>query len=300
MDGDAGPWGRALPARLPSEALGLLPSWLSEQALVSAVPPRRPRAEELPEVQALLGDGWEPLEDAPLFANLPAVWPLAHRCRVPPGRLWLLRSPWPTIGPQVVLQLMGRRARELGVDVDAERFTAAAPGLLALPEHEVWPGGRLIRTTRRASGSPGGGWGAPPPGWSRPGCHPRTSTCSPRRSRTAPTCLWTRRWTGATRLAAGGRTPSRGSSPGAGAGSPRTRLAWRRPNAARVWRSVGLTQADVVGGPPSGGGPFLPPDVSVGWIGSISDRSTFHFGVTDPPGTRGRLATDPPHRRPPR
>jgi hypothetical protein len=30
-----------------------------------------PRADELPEVQALIHDGWQPLDDAPLYSLLP-------------------------------------------------------------------------------------------------------------------------------------------------------------------------------------------------------------------------------------
>lgn len=42
-----------------------------------------PKAQELPEVQALAGDGWRPLHDAPLYSLLPAAWPFAHRRWVP-------------------------------------------------------------------------------------------------------------------------------------------------------------------------------------------------------------------------
>ena len=42
-----------------------------------------PRAEELPEVQALAAEGWRPLHDAPLYRLLPAAWPPGHRTWVP-------------------------------------------------------------------------------------------------------------------------------------------------------------------------------------------------------------------------
>ena len=96
---------------------------------------RFPHPRELPEVAALERQGWYAFDDAPYHLCLPAVWPRAHRwvrdrlpkvsfgndtvepwstadvarmaahygevareCGLPPpppGRLWLVRSPWP-------------------------------------------------------------------------------------------------------------------------------------------------------------------------------------------------------------
>ena len=42
-----------------------------------------PAATELPEVQALVVDGWYPLDGSPLHGLLPTVWPREHRCWLP-------------------------------------------------------------------------------------------------------------------------------------------------------------------------------------------------------------------------
>lgn len=110
-----------------------------------------PRADELPEVEALADEGWQPLHEAPLYCLLPAAWPAAHRAWVPdrrprvsclrttdnyfgwitplpeelreddtaatearaaglppppPGRLWLVRSPWPRLPVSAVYELI--------------------------------------------------------------------------------------------------------------------------------------------------------------------------------------------------
>jgi hypothetical protein len=144
-----------------------------------------PSAEELPEVQALVLDGWSPLGEDPMTRLLPAVWPPQHRCWVPdrlprlsmsasppdpqeigtvwspmvtgevaedmvpagaecglpappPGRLWLLRSPWPTLGLETVLAILGRRREDRGLDLDPCALVEAARDLLSWPEEQVW------------------------------------------------------------------------------------------------------------------------------------------------------------------
>jgi hypothetical protein len=42
-----------------------------------------PAADELAEVQALMREGWRPLDGAPLYCLLPAAWPADHRTWVP-------------------------------------------------------------------------------------------------------------------------------------------------------------------------------------------------------------------------
>ena len=63
---------------------------------------------------------------------------------------------------------------------------------------------------------------------------------------------------------------------------------------ARVWRSMGLSVHDARRHRATGGG-ALPDDVQVGWFGS--GRADRNYGVTDPPGTRGRQARDEAHDR---
>ena len=182
---DDDPWGRDDPPAVAPEDVPPLPAALSLESLRAARPPRVARPEQLPEVAALMAQGWEPLEDAPLYYNAPAVWPPAHRCWVadrlphvsitsrsdgsvvavepwddetaaelaadraqfareagleppPHGRLWLLRSPWPSIPLHVVLSLAYRRGQERDLWSPHDEFTAGARDLLALDEEEVW------------------------------------------------------------------------------------------------------------------------------------------------------------------
>lgn len=63
------------------------------------------------------------------------------------------------------------------------------------------------------------------------------------------------------------------------------------PQEARVWRSVGKGPAEAREHRRAGGGP-MPPDVQVGWTGYGTGREHRQYGVSDPPGTRGRIARD--------
>lgn len=56
----------------------------------------------------------------------------------PPGRLWLLRSPWPTLGLEVVLAMLQRRCDQLGLDWDSSGMFNAARDLLSWSEPQVW------------------------------------------------------------------------------------------------------------------------------------------------------------------
>lgn len=63
-----------------------------------------PQAEELPEVRALMRQGWRPLDPAPLYSLLPAAWPVTHRTWVPDrlpkvGMGGTTDSYWGTIAP---------------------------------------------------------------------------------------------------------------------------------------------------------------------------------------------------------
>ena len=65
------------------------------------------------------------------------------------------------------------------------------------------------------------------------------------------------------------------------------------PNEARVWRSAGLGPEDARRQKAAGGG-VLPDGVELGWFasGEAPGRGDFSYGITDPPGTRGRLAEE--------
>lgn len=62
---------------------------------------------------------------------------------------------------------------------------------------------------------------------------------------------------------------------------------------ARVWRAVGQGPDEARTQRASGGG-ALPTGVEVGWAGFGSGREDVNYGVTDPPGTRGSIATERP------
>jgi hypothetical protein len=66
------------------------------------------------------------------------------------------------------------------------------------------------------------------------------------------------------------------------------------PQEARVWRATGLSVDDARRHRAAGGGP-LPDDAQVGSFGYSGGRADRNYGVTDPPGTRGRLARDAGH-----
>ncbi|GAB3199283.1 hypothetical protein GCM10027062_15430 [Nocardioides hungaricus] len=57
-----------------------LPDWNDDPPSPSSSrEPTSQSAPDLPEVRALLADGWQLAPEAPLFAFLPAVWPREHR-----------------------------------------------------------------------------------------------------------------------------------------------------------------------------------------------------------------------------
>jgi len=67
------------------------------------------------------------------------------------------------------------------------------------------------------------------------------------------------------------------------------------PQEARVWRAMGLSVDDARRHRAGGGA--LPDDAQVGSFGYSGGRADRNHGVTDPPGTRGRLATNAAHDR---
>ena len=72
----------------------------------------------------------------------------------PPGRIWLLRSPWPSIGVERVRSLIALRARELGSGSMLDPIlVAVARGVFSWGEEDVWtwwPGkwGKVARAWR--------------------------------------------------------------------------------------------------------------------------------------------------------
>src|SRR5690349_18629608 len=77
------PWGTGL---LPATSeLEPLPAHLASFMLRRRMEPGEswPAASELLEVEALMAEGWHPLDPAPLTCALPAAWPEEHRCWVP-------------------------------------------------------------------------------------------------------------------------------------------------------------------------------------------------------------------------
>ncbi len=86
------PWGLEQPPA-ESDATTALPPRLARLAAVQATgialthedPYAQdfPSAAELPEVEALMIQGWRPLHDAPLYCLLPAAWPAEHRAWIP-------------------------------------------------------------------------------------------------------------------------------------------------------------------------------------------------------------------------
>jgi hypothetical protein len=86
------PWGSQQPPAitgavppLPPRLVRLAEVQASGVALTEEDPYAQgfPAALELPEVQELTGQGWRPLDGAPLYCLLPAAWPPQHRAWVP-------------------------------------------------------------------------------------------------------------------------------------------------------------------------------------------------------------------------
>lgn len=143
------PWGAGEPPALPA---GAAPA-------------------ELPDLTPLTATGWHRLCSDPMLSLLPAVWPPHLRCWVPAlpdrsryddlveiaaeagyplppeGRAWLVRSPWPWLGLDLVILLIRHRAAELLVGSDSwlgpAEMASAASDLLAWPDDRLrswWSG----------------------------------------------------------------------------------------------------------------------------------------------------------------
>jgi hypothetical protein len=86
------PWGMRQPpagvdpvAPLPPRLARLAEVQATGTALSAGEPYAQgfPRADELPEVQELMREGWRPLDSAPLHCLFPAAWPPEHRTWIP-------------------------------------------------------------------------------------------------------------------------------------------------------------------------------------------------------------------------
>lgn len=204
------PWGASTPPAFEGEPPPLPPELAQLARFVAGAEPERwprdrslPTELDLPEVQALAEQGWQPVSAAPETRLLPAVWPAEHRCWVadrlppvmlamteerawvervppsrlaewqheaaaeaaaagqpapPPGRIWLLRSPWPALSTEMVLLVLRqwRDDRELWGRPDG--LLVAAREILRWPEEQVlrsWTGRQADAAAAwRATGRP--------------------------------------------------------------------------------------------------------------------------------------------------
>jgi hypothetical protein len=185
------PWGADTPAAVPAD-LPPLPPELAELAQFVArggsfTPPPSwhwPTERDLPEVRALVEEGWSPLGAMGDTGLLPAVWPPEHRAWVPdrlphlrlamtvekawmepqppeqraeheahlaeeaaevglpappPGRIWILRSQWPSLTVEMVIAVLRRWRDEHEPRRDSsDGLLAAARDVLGWSEEQVW------------------------------------------------------------------------------------------------------------------------------------------------------------------
>lgn len=149
LGGPDDPWGRKpVPEELPEiaelAAEGWQPMrWFPPRAPVPAIWPPELRGwvpNRLPTV-GIVGFGlrrwveparWDHDREYAAFARQ------AGLPTPPAGRWWLLRSPWPSVGADVVLRLMWRRARELDERPPPRAMRLAAQEMLGWSEAQLW------------------------------------------------------------------------------------------------------------------------------------------------------------------
>lgn len=88
---------------------------------------------ELPEVQALIAQGWRLAPEAPVWSFLPAVWPKEHRTWVPDRALHLCV----VVEGSVARTEQLTRAELDELDADAAQLCARA-GIASRPPRRIW------------------------------------------------------------------------------------------------------------------------------------------------------------------
>lgn len=130
---DSGGYGLVIVAAWPGELRG----WLED---------RRPRII----FRQWLDGRREVVPDSGRGDPYPEMCQIADECGLPPpprGRIWLLRSPWPVLGVEVVLRTIWLRVE--ADEVGPRAVLAAAREILALTTDQVWE--RLAPETRASA-----------------------------------------------------------------------------------------------------------------------------------------------------
>ena len=107
-------------------------------------------ADVVPGVLGLRRLGFEPVEEYTGALWVAHVWPEEHRASVTEtrdfwlrsmpetgGRVWLLRSPWPSLSLQDAINAMWRWMEKLGADHDVDTTQECAADFLAWPESKA-------------------------------------------------------------------------------------------------------------------------------------------------------------------
>jgi len=345
------PMTRLLPAVWPAQHRCWVPDRLPRMSTSVCPPDMRQRVQAWPE--AFTADAAAEVAAAAAECGLPAP---------PPGRLWLLRSPWPSLGLEVVLAMLHQRRDELDLGWGSCWVIEAARDLLRWSEDHVWSwwGGPQADAARawRELGRVGQDVGLLMVGWpdaeskvdaiigwrgvGLPADPPEDEHLVLYETTPAAASDWLADgfsfeqvgvWLGLSLQSAqlwrhlgftseqarallevdptvtpeevvafdevGIAADARIGWLEAGFSAAHAR-AWTEvdvfPQEARVWRAMGLSVDDARRHRAAGGG-ALPEDAEVGWFGYGGGRADRRYGVADPPGTRGRLATDAGHDR---
>jgi hypothetical protein len=96
---------------------------------------------------------WSPQDHDSADADLSALTTECGLPPAPPGRIWLLRSPWAPIATELVLHLIDLRCEDRGLMLVPADYTTAARELLGWDEEQIWawwpgPSGVVARAWR--------------------------------------------------------------------------------------------------------------------------------------------------------
>jgi len=116
-----------LPAVWPPQHRAWVPDRLPRMSTSVCLPDLRQRVQGWPE--RIRADAAVEVAVAAAECGLPAP---------PPGRLWLLRSPWPSLGLEVVLAMLHQRRDELDLGWSSRWVIEAARELLGWSEEQMW------------------------------------------------------------------------------------------------------------------------------------------------------------------